>query len=324
MAAMVLGLSSCKQEDDPKYHNPTTFTVSTPALQNIEFETATEMTDPQTFNLFCSQPDYGYSAICSYSALVSLDPNCPEEDAVKLENLTPSSAAMSIKTFELGAALCRLSGITEESDYASSALAQGPVKAYFRAVCEIPGIEGSRIVSSNVVSYNAVKVNFAVKNPAWIYICGDVQTLDGVKNDFLAPSVANQAVYDESFSVCEPEDMIGEKLYVGQFNVTPKDKDPNSTFEENCSQFRFFSELLGWVATASMGSAESDFFCLSITDKWESGYDGDIVAPGLGNWGIYTDDVVPMTVVVDQLNNKIYVKAGLHNVTFVGRNPEFN
>lgn len=324
MAAMVLGLSSCKQEDDPKYHNPTTFTVCTPALQNIEFETATDMTDANTFNLFCSQPDYGYSAICSYSALVSLDPNCPEDNAVELENLTSSSAAMSIKTFELGAALCKLSNIFEESDYSSSPLAQGPVKAYFRAVCEIPGIEGSRIVSSNVVSYNAVKVNFAVKKPAWIYICGDVQTLDGEKNDFLAPNAANLAKYMENFSLFEPNDKIGDKLYVGQFNVTPKEKDPNETFEENCSQFRFFSELIGWKPDASMGSAEADFYCLSITDKWESGYAGDIVAPGLGNWGIYTDEVVPMTVVVDQLNNKIYVKEGLHEVSFVGRNPEFN
>ncbi|MDE6297909.1 MAG: hypothetical protein K2L89_08685, partial [Muribaculaceae bacterium] len=77
MAAMVLGFSSCKQEDEPVYHAPTTFTVNEPALQNQAFRTKTDMTDKETFNLYCSQPDYGYSAICNYSALVSLNPDAP-------------------------------------------------------------------------------------------------------------------------------------------------------------------------------------------------------------------------------------------------------
>lgn len=324
MAAVALGFSSCKQEDEPQYHDPTTFTIATPALQDVEFETSSDMTDNATFNLFCSQPDYGYSAICKYSALVSLDPEAPIENWINLENINPTSAAMSIKTFELGAAACRLLGITSQEEFDSSVYATEPVKCYFRAVCEIPGIQGSEIVSQNYVSYNKVKLVYAEKKAGWIYVCGDVQNIEtGVTNGFLAPSVSNLASYDENFRLYEPNDMIGEKIYVGQFNLAAKGGGADNV--DNCSQFRFFTELLGWVNTASYGSNEADFYVLPITDKVEAGYmGGEVVAQGLGNWGIYAEENEPFTVVVDIAQLKIYVKLGLHDVTFLGRDPEFN
>ena len=98
MAALLLGVTSCKQEDEPKYHNPTEFKVNVPALQNQVLQLSSDMGDLSTFNLFCSQPDYGYSAICKYSALVSLDPECPAEDTDKTLSLpatNPAMAAMS-------------------------------------------------------------------------------------------------------------------------------------------------------------------------------------------------------------------------------------
>lgn len=329
---MTLGLASCEQESDPKYHDPTTFTIATPALQNQEFLCAKEMTDAETFNLFCTQPDYGFSAICNYSAIVSLDPECPVEDlnavdgkSVELENTTPTSAAMAIKTFELGAALNSLLEVNDEADFNDRGLGNQTFKCYFRAVCEIPGIASSRIVSSNVVSYNAVRIQFAEKKPAWIYICGDVQTLDNsAANGFLAPSAANQTVYDTYWSLFEPDNMIGQKLFVGQFNMTPKSATPDLGNPDDASQFRFFTALLGWTTEAALGSNEADFYCLTITDKWETGFSGDIVEHGLGNWGIHVTEPSPVTIVVDVLNLKLYVKEGLHDVTFVGRDPEFN
>lgn len=343
MAAVALGFSSCKQEENPKFHAPTEFTISTPALQNVEFATSQEMTDGATFNLFCTQPDYGYSAICNYSAIVSLDPECPveeiidEETGVKtvqpvdgksilLENQNPTSAAMSIKTFDLGVALLKLGGIVNEPDkYAGSQFDQGPVKCYFRAFCEIPSIENSQIASTNVVSYNAVKVTYAEKKAAWIYICGNVQNPDtGVVDDFKGPSVANYDHYYNNFRLEEPQEMIGQKIYVGKFNINPKSATPDLTNVDDTSQFRFFTELLGWVNTASLGSNEADFFVLPIADKFAAGYDGEIVAQGLGNWGVWVTELTPMTVVVDQVQLKIYVKEGFHNVTFVGRDPSFD
>ena len=122
--------------------------------------------------------------------------------------------------------------------------------------------------------------------------------------------------------------MIGEKLYVGVFNVTPKEDAANPATSDpgnvdQCAQFRFFTELLGWTADASLGSNEADFYCLPITDKWQAGFSGDIVNQGLGNWGVFVTEPQPLTIVVDQVNNKIFVKEGSNTVTFVGREPEF-
>lgn len=326
MVAMVLGLSSCKQEDEPKYHAPTTFTIAQPALQDQAFRTMTEMTDKETFDLFCTQPDYGYSAICEYSALVSLNPDAPIEDWKPLINENPTSAQMAIKTYELGVAINQLLNVEDYADFEARGLYDQEFKCYFKAVCEIPGVEGSKIISSNTVTYNKVMINYAEKTAAWIYICGDVENPDtGIANGFTAPSVANYDLYKNNFALYEPEDKIGEKLYVGVFNITPKDSAlAGGTTVDDCAQFRFFTDLLGWVADASLGSNEADFYCDPITDKYVAGFSGDIVAQGLGNWGILVTEKTPVTIVVDQTNLKIWVKEGAHEVSFVGRDPEFN
>ena len=323
---MVLGLSSCKQEDEPKYHAPTTFTIAQPALQDQAFRTMTEMTDKETFDLFCTQPDYGYSAICEYSALVSLNPDAPIEDWKPLINENPTSAQMAIKTYELGVAINQLLNVEDYADFEARGLYDQEFKCYFKAVCEIPGVEGSKIISSNTVTYNKVMINYAEKTAAWIYICGDVENPDtGIANGFTAPSVANYDLYKNNFALYEPEDKIGEKLYVGVFNITPKDSAlAGGTTVDDCAQFRFFTDLLGWVADASLGSNEADFYCDPITDKYVAGFSGDIVAQGLGNWGILVTEKTPVTIVVDQTNLKIWVKEGAHEVSFVGRDPEFN
>lgn len=329
MAALAFGFTACTQEDEPKYQNPTTFTVNVPGLQDQEFTCSDDMTDNATFNLFCSQPDYGYSAIANYSALVSLDPECPVDDETKtvaVPSVNPTSAAMAIKTYELGVAINNLKGYKSAEDFDADPNAAGPYKVYMRAVCEIPSIEGSRIVSSNVVSYNAVKIKFAQKLPAWIYICGDVKTLDGAQtNGFLAPSSANLDSYNEYWRLFEPDDMVGDKIFVGQFNLNPKKPDPDPENPDDCSQFRFFTELLGWVNTAALGSNDADFYCEKITDKLagENVYIGDVINQGLGNWGIATGTDQPVTIVIDQPQMKIYVKLGLFNVSFVGRDPSF-
>lgn len=324
MAAVALGLSSCKQEDEPKYHNPTVFTINTPALQNQEILTNGDMTDPATFNLFCSQPNYGYSAICNYSALVSLDPNAPLDKWIALPNETPTMAAMSIKLFDLGVAVNKLLGIEDAEAFEQGGYGNNNYVCYFKAVCEIPSIEGSKIISSNTVSYNQVRIVYAEKKPGWIYILGDIQNPEtGKTNGFEAPAMSNYDLYKNNFSLYEPEDMIGEKIYVGVFNMVPKEKNPDKSYEDNCSQFRFMTQLAGWKADFSYGSNEADFYCVSITDQYAAGFKGSVVAQGLGNWGIYTDEYVPVTIVFDLNGLKLYVREGVHNVSFTGRDPNF-
>lgn len=338
LAVMVAGLSSCSQNEEPKYHDATSesFTINTPGLQNQYLLTNDDMTSAETFNLFCSQPDYGYAAICNYAAYVSLDPEVPTDTvslsknkSILLENLNPTSAAMTFKTFALATAANKMAGIIDPEQYEGSDFDKGAVKLYFRAVCEIPNVEGSRVVSKNVVSYNNVKVVYAVLKPGWIYICGDVATTDGSVRlasggDWVAPNAANAATY-ENFKLMEPDELAGEKLYVGKFNLTPKDDTSDPSNPDCCGQFRFFTELLGWSATASLGSHKDDFYCLPITDMVQGGafYQGDIISQGLGNWGIYCTEDTPFTVVVDLTNLQIYVTEGLHEVTWTGRVPNF-
>lgn len=330
MAAVALGFSSCKQEDNPQYKEPTTFTINEPALKDQVFRTAKDMTDPETFNLFASQPDYGYSAVCNYSALVSLDPEAPLDKWIELTNTLPTSGAMAIQTFELGAAINVLEGVADEDDFNERGLANKVYSPWFRAVCEIPGIPGSRIVSSNMVQYNKVMIQYAEKKPGWIFVCGDVANIDTDKaNGFTAPSVANEAAYLANWSLFEPDDMIGQKLYVGVFNLTPKadavnPETSNPGNPDQCAQFRFFTQLLGWTPDASLGSNEADFYCDPITDKVEAGYEGEIVAQGLGNWGVFVTEPTPITMVVDVTEGKVYFKLGVHEVSFLGRTPEFN
>lgn len=333
MAAMVLGFSSCKQEDEPVYHAPTTFTVNEPALQNQVFRTKTDMTDKETFDLYCSQPDYGYSAICEYSALVSLNPDAPIEEWKALPNENSSSAKMAIKTYELGVAINQLLNVENAADFDARNLYDQEFKCYFKAVCQIPGIEDSKIISSNTVTYNKVMINYAEKLPGWIFIVGDVSNIETGEacsngKDWVTPSAGNYDAYKANWVLYEPNDMIGEKLYVGSFNLVPKTGVEADKFNEGnpdaCAQFRFFTELKGWDdASVMYGSNEADFYCMPITDKWVAGFSGDMVN-GKGNWGIFVEEPKPVTIVVDIPGMKVWVKEGVHEVSFVGRDPEFN
>lgn len=331
---LLAAMTGCSQNEDPKLHSAdsSTFTINTPALQDQVLVTVDDMTNPATFNLFASQPDYGMSLVCDYNALVSLDPECPaDEESIKagktmvLKNQNSSSGAMAIKLFDLAVAANKLAGTTEEADYISKGTFAKPVPLYFRATCEVPNVEGTYVVSKNVVSYNAVDVVYAVLKPGWIYIAGDVQTIDGsVANDFTAPAEANQALYD-NFKLMEPEELAGEKLYVGQFKTTPKENGGDTSNPDNASQFRFFTELRGWVTDCSLGSNEADFYCMPLNDNLANGqvFQGEIVNQGLGNWGIFNTDPSEFTVVVDVTGLNVYVKLGLHDVTFNGRTPIF-
>ncbi|MDE6408671.1 MAG: hypothetical protein K2K81_00290 [Muribaculaceae bacterium] len=112
-----------------------------------------------------------------------------------------------------------------------------------------------------------------------VYVCGDVSTgPDGEYNNFLAPSSANQEVYDQYWSLKDE----GNGIFTGLYYIPIKVLDPEYSYD--LPQFRFFTELLGWTSEASLGSAEDDFFCLPA-DLDEGPKTFTIVHPGLGNWG---------------------------------------
>lgn len=340
MAVMALGFSSCKQEDEPKYHdpNPATFIINTPALQNQSFLTANDQMDASTIKLYCSQPDYGYSAVCNYSALVSLNPDAPIEEWIELKNVNATSAEMSIKTYDLGAAVNQLLNITSQEQFDADNIGANRYKCYFKAVCQIPGIESSKVISANYASYNKVAIQYCVLKPGWIYITGDlINEETGASQNFAEPAPSKQEEFLANWALYEPEDLIGEKLYVGHFTLAPGEKaQEGSTNIDDQPGFRFFTELNGWSdKSVQVGSHLDDFYKYPVTDPANSNWsetgefeataaNENFVYPGQGTWQWFTTEEIPMTMVVDLVDLKLYVKKGTYSVTFSGRIPTFN
>ncbi len=160
--ATALSFASCEDDKEPVYKAPTEFVLNTPALQNELLE----LTPTGTFELTCSQPDYGYSAITNYSAEVSLT-----EDFAKFETIasdgTGTNARMTFKSEALAIAMCNLHGYESKDDYVNP----GPERIYFRAVASLAGVESSRIVS-NTVYLDKVQGFYAKKEPGRIYVVG--------------------------------------------------------------------------------------------------------------------------------------------------------
>lgn len=325
---MTACLTSCEDSKEPVYHAPTSMTVNTPGLKDQLLVPTGNMEDKSTFLLTTSQPDYGYSAIAVYGAQMSLSPNFKDatdnEPAsyVTLENQNPSSAVMSLRLYDLAVGMCQLLGIESEDDWADyKGAAEIPV--YFRATCELAGVAGSFIASSNSVSYNKVRVVYAVPTAGFIYITGKIENADGVANGFKEPSEASKEFYDENdFKLYEP--VIGSKVYANSF-VIPKVDDYDAALADPdlTIQWRFFSELVGWDVKVKdgkpvqFGSNEANFYVQSITTDFVDGlYTGPAVT-GQGNWGVVFPQKEWLTMVVDlqDVNNaKVYYKEGRFDV----------
>lgn len=307
--------TACENEKEPVYHNPTSLKTNTPALQNQYLATSADIENRSTFVLETSQPDYGYSAIATYGAQMCLSADFKEatdnEEAnyVTLTNQDPNNAVMSLRTYDLAVGICKLLGIQSEEDWAAY---QGSkeIPVYFRATCEIPGVEGSFIVSDNAVTYNKVQVLYAVPTAGYIYIAG---TLTGEKT----PDSTQKSYYD-NFRLTEP--VIGSKVYAGSFLFPACDPSKDPTKVDDQSWFRFYTELNGWDdKNAQFGSNEANFFNLGIGDDFVDGlYTGKAVWGGQGNWTIWFAEDTWMTLVCSLEQDKspvVWFKYGKYDVT---------
>ncbi len=354
-ALMAAGLTSCVDTEKPVFQTPTTFTINTPGLQDQLLQTTGDMDSKETFMLYCSQPDYGFATKCAYTAQVSLSGEFTDEEVnengdvtkpasyVTISNQEGSSAAMRFKTYDLAVAMCQLLGITNPKDKDWDAeqawadyIANGgatEMKVFFKATCEITGVADSFIASSNTVSYNKVGLSFANPKPGVIYPVGDM-TCWTVANDpnsgvvkgnaFMEPRSANKDFY-EDYKLIEPE--IGCKLYAGNYwmpatdDIRPENKDKGNDYT---TQFRFFTELVGWDHPASeIASNVANFYVESINDKFSDGFNDGSIAKlnavyGDGSWGFFLDKTYAMTFVVsleDSSKPVVWVKVGTWNVT---------
>lgn len=231
-AAALVGFTSCEDDKDPVYQQPTKFVLNTPALQDQYLE----LTEDGTFELSCSQPDYGYAAVVNYSAEVSLT-----EDFANCKEITSkgtgTTAKMTFSSADLALVLCELHGFVDESTFQDI----DAEKVYFRAVARLAGVESSEI-RSNVVSLNKVKLYFAVPTPDYIWVIGSASAFGG----WTEPSEANSAALAGA-RLFEPQNAIGSKVYSNTFDIPAGDVT-----------FRLYVHLTGWDGGDSWGYKVDD------------------------------------------------------------------
>ncbi|MDE6300055.1 MAG: SusE domain-containing protein [Muribaculaceae bacterium] len=285
-ACAIFGMASCSQDRDPVLQTPTEFVLNTPVLQDqfIQLQAG------NTLELVASQPNYGYSAVANYSAQMSLTGDFTnEEEIYDLVPTNPTHARMNIKQEHFASCICALHGVTNEETFDQvfpNGMSEETI--YFRAVCELSGVAGTRIVS-NVVTYNKIKGYFAVPVPGWIYLVGKPEGWAG-------PEETNASHY-APWRLFEPEDGIGSKIYKGTFDI-PADIDG-----EQGAIFRFYTELSGWDGGDSYGSQVEDN---PIDFPW-NGSDGDFnnaLVKGKGSFSFPNWPGGKMTIIVDMSDPK--------------------
>lgn len=219
----VAGMASCSEDRDPVLQMPTKYVLNVPAMQDqyIELEAG------NTLELVSSQPDYGYSAVATYSGEMSLTEDFAS--VIQLKATDSHQARMFFKQEDIASGICELEGLTDTETY-NERYPNGMDfrKVYFRAVCQLDGVEGT-LIKSNVVSYNYLKPYFAVAVPGFIYLVGAPEGWAG-------PSESNAAHYAD-WRLFEPADAIGSSVYSGVFDIP-----------EGAAMFRFYTQLTGWDA----------------------------------------------------------------------------
>lgn len=289
MAGALLGAASCSQDRDPVLQTPTNFVLNVPAMQDQYIE----LQEGNTLELVASQPDYGYSAVAVYSAEMSLT-----EDFSASYALAPSNknlARMTLSQSEIATGLCELTGVTDAESYAEK-FPDGmeAMKVFFRAICELDGVEGSRIVS-NVVSYDKLKGYFAVSVPGFIYLVGSPE-------GWVGPTEDNAAHYAE-WRLFEPDNAIGSKVYSGVFDMPA------------APMFRFYTALTGWDDD-SYGSQVDDSK-IDFPDFTSGSFTSPVVK-GKGSFNFPNFPAGKMTVTVDMSDEKnitVTCTAGESSVT---------
>ena len=251
-AAIALGVASCSEDRDPVYQVPTQFVLNTPAMEDQYID----LTEGNTLELVCSQPNYGYSAVTQYSAEMSLTEDFAE--SYELIPVNNTLARMTYKQEDIAVGLCELYGIDSEDTY-NTKFPNGMEydKVYFRAVAQLEGVESSKI-TSNVVAYNHLKGYFAVASAGYIYLVGD-------PNGWDINAGPEWRLYETT---------IGSHIYSGEFEV-----------KAGSQYFRFYTQIGNWGNDGelpSIGSNPVDGDSNEII--WEDGSFTQKAVPGKGSW----------------------------------------
>ncbi|MGN1251325.1 MAG: hypothetical protein ACI4US_00415 [Muribaculaceae bacterium] len=274
-AAAMFGLTSCEQNTDPKLTIPEdhSFVLNQPAFADQYLQ----LTQGNSFEVTCTQPDYGYAATATYGMQVSLTEDFA--DYRSLNPVNPALAKIEILDQDLALALCELHGFT-----ASNYQDLPAEKIYLRATCEIKGIEGTECVS-NVITLNNVKFYLAIMEPGQIYLVGS-------PNKWPAPDPESEATLSK-WQLNETG--IGTGIFYNTFKLPAGE-----------NMFRFYRELTGWDGGASLGSQAEDNPIDIQGDFLDGIYDGPAVN-GKGSWKFNLDKETMVGLTVDTNNMTVRI-----------------
>lgn len=280
---MLVGLAttSCKRDTQPRLDKPTEFVLNTPPFASSTLICSEE----GTFDLTCSQPNYGPAVVANYSAEITLED--PEVNpSAPTQELTTSytTAAFSASTKELAMAMCALMGAVDEETQGNYNPAVRPV--WVRAVSRVPGADYSEI-RSNWVKLDQVKPMFAVPVPGKLWLIGDCTGWD----------IDNPT---PEYILTEANDAIGSNIYSGTFPIAS---------DKAAGGFRFFLELGNWDnISVQIGSAEPNFWEEHISLDENGAYSGACFW-GQGNWDLDNHPGGNLKMTVDLNTMKVYFEA---------------
>lgn len=274
LVAVMLGFTSCNDDTDPVYKDPTKFVLNTPALASQYYE----LTPDGTLVFTCSQPDYGFTASVTYGLEVALSEG---GETYTLTPEVPTKAQIRVKAEDVATAICVLRGIKTEEDWTEE-----PARpVYFRATAQL-GDHENTFIESNWVKLDAVKEYFAVPVPGFIYLIGSPEGWAG--------PTADKADHYADWRLFEKDDAIGSKVYYGVFDMP------------SAPMFRFYTALTGWDDDSWGSQADDNAIDYQLTDGvWE----GSIVK-GKGSFNFPDFTGGEMTIIVDMVNNRVTVAEG--------------
>ena len=271
----MFGLTACEQNTDPKLTIPEdhSFVLNQPAFADQYLQ----LTQGNSFEVTCTQPDYGYAAAATYGIEVSLTEDFADYRSIKPVN--PALAKIEILDQDLALAMCELHGFNG-SNYQDLPAE----KVYLRATCEIAGVEGTQCVS-NVITLNNVKFYLAIMEPGQIYLVGS-------PNKWPAPDPESEATLSK-WQLNETG--IGTGIFYNTFKLPAGE-----------NMFRFYRELTGWDGGASLGSQAEDNPIDIQGDFLDGIYDGPAVN-GKGSWKFNLDKETMVGLTVDTNNMTVRI-----------------
>lgn len=279
-SALVMSMSGCKQNTEPRYEKASEFVLNTPALAQQYYT----LTPDGTIDLTWSQPDWGFSAAAEYNVQISLNEAFQDENGFGAYydlGTVQKSCNASLSCEEIATGICVLRGITDEDQYTEE-----PARpVYIRVVGSIPQVTGSDI-TSNVICLEKVKGYCAIQSPGKIYLVGAPEGWKGPDE--------TQADHYAEWALRENADAIGSLVYYGTFEIPA-----------GSAMFRFYTALTGWDAD-SYGSQADD---AAIDYQFTNGeFLGNLVK-GKGSFNFPAWEGGPMAMEVNMKTMKVTLKA---------------